>query len=187
MTDLSQVLQSAPHSHDQDRRCVPDPRILRQAFGQFATGVCIVAAQNESGERFGATVNSFTSVSLSPALLLVCVSRRMWSHDAIMACDGFAISVLHAHQDEVSNAFAKAGTDKWRDISYDTGAHGGIIIRPSLAHFDCRTFDRHEGGDHTILVGEVQSHSERHDGSPLLYFRGGYAALHPSPPAPSNS
>lgn len=162
-----------------------DTRHLRGAFGQFATGVCVVAACGLDGTRLGATVNSFTSVSLEPALLLVCIARAMRSHDALVAAHGFTVNVLHHGQQEISRTFATAGADKWACAAARPGAAGGLILRPHLAYFDCATHARHEGGDHTILVGAVLGFgTEAHEG-PLVYFRGRYATLHA--PAPSGA
>lgn len=154
-----------------------DPRHLRHAFGHFATGVCVVATTAPDGTRIGATVNSLTSLSLDPALLLVCVARSMRAHDALVAADGFAVSVLDRSQEELSRIFARAGADKWQGVAAEPGAAGGLILTPHLAYFDCETHARHEGGDHTILVGRIAAYATRPEREPLLYFQGRYHGL----------
>lgn len=154
-----------------------DPKALRHAFGHFPTGVCVVAASLPGGERIGLTVNSFTSVSLDPPLLLVCLARKLRSHDALVAAGGFAITVLHGEQAPVSARFATSGADKWLDMDATEGAAGGLILNPHLAWFDCEAHASMPAGDHTILLGRVLGHGTTEQAAPLLYYRGGYAAL----------
>lgn len=154
-----------------------DPRALRSAFGHFPTGVCVVGARLPDGERIGVTVNSFTSVSLDPPLLLVCLAHRLRSHDALVRAGGFAITVLHGEQAPVSARFASSGADKWQDMDATEGMAGGLILNPHLAWFDCEMHSAMPGGDHTILLGRVLRHGTAERAAPLLYYRGGYAAL----------
>lgn len=150
-----------------------DQRALRHAFGHFATGICVVGAITTDGVRLGVTVNSFSSVSLDPPLILVCLARSLRSHDALLACDGFAVSVLRHDQSPESALFASRHADKWAEVDHHAGAAGGLILRDHLAHFDCTTFARVPSGDHTILVGKVAAFGQR-EGAPLLYYRGRY-------------
>lgn len=154
-----------------------DRRVLRDAFGQFATGVCIVTATTEDGERIGATVNSFTSLSLDPPLVLVCVGHFMRSHDSFVQAKGFTVNVLSQEQKDISSVFATQGADKWGAVNADEGAAGGVILNPCLAYFDCEMHESHVSGDHTILIGRIVDFSTRKDADPLLYFRGAYQAL----------
>ncbi|WP_424813511.1 flavin reductase family protein [Roseococcus sp. YIM B11640] len=154
-----------------------DPKALRNAFGHFPTGVCVVGARAPDGERLGVTVNSFTSVSLDPPLLLVCLARKLRSHDALVAARGFAITVLHGEQAALSARFASPGADKWQDMPAREGSAGGLILEPHLAWFDCEMHGCMPGGDHTIMLGRVLDHGTAAAGHPLLYYRGGYAAL----------
>ncbi|TCH96460.1 flavin reductase [Roseococcus sp. SYP-B2431] len=164
-------------SLERDTLPAVDPKALRNAFGHFPTGVCIVAATLPNGERIGVTVNSFTSVSLDPPLLLVCLARSLRSHDALVTSGGFAITVLHGEQAPVSTRFASSGADKWLDMEASEGAAGGLILNPHLAWFDCAAHAALPGGDHTILLGRVLRHGTVEQAAPLLYYRGGYAAL----------
>ena len=154
-----------------------DPRALREAFGHFATGVGIIGARTEDGERLGATVNSFTSVSLDPPLVLVCLGHFMRSHDAFVKTKGFSVSLLSHDQEELSSRFARVGADKWKDVGVQQGAAGGLIITPSLAHFDCITYETQVIGDHTILIGRVVSFASDRAIRPLLFFQGRYGNL----------
>lgn len=153
-------------------------RDFRNALGQFATGVAIATASYE-GRRAGITINSFTSVSLSPPLVLFCAAKSLNSLDIFERAEGFAINVLRADQTHLSSRFAKAGEDKWSSVSASAGRFGGVHIHPSLVTFDCKLHARCDGGDHIILIGEVTSiiSGARHD--PLLYFGGDYRELAP--------
>ena len=173
---MEEITRRAPI--EENARCQPtvDSRVLRRSLGAFATGVCVVAARASDGENLGVTVNSFCSVSLDPPLILVCIGRSLASHDKLLSCEGFSVSVLRNDQSALSARFATRGIDKWEGASHRTGLAGGLIIEPHLAYFDCATHDRQDAGDHTILLGRVLDFTSR-EGSPLLYFRGKYDTL----------
>ena len=152
-----------------------DPsEILRRAFGCFATGVTIVTALGEDGVPVGLTVNSFTSVSLDPPLLLVCPARDAGSTMALENADRFAVSVLGDDAHELSTLFAAKGRDRFAQGEWSSFEGGAPYLDHALAAFDCRVHAVHEGGDHLILVGEVESARFREDENPLLYYRGSY-------------
>lgn len=154
-----------------------DQREFRAALGQFATGITVVTARSQSGELLGITANSFNSVSLDPPLVLFSLDKRALSLAAFEAAGSFAINVLNDTQDDVSRNFARAMGDKWAGVDFEHWETGSPILPGCLANFDCRTHAIYEGGDHRIFVGEVLRFNASTEGGPLLYFRGGYAAL----------
>ncbi|MEY3017599.1 MAG: hypothetical protein RL336_734 [Pseudomonadota bacterium] len=155
-----------------------DSRELRDAFGQFATGVCVVTAKAEDGRTFGMTINSFSSVSLSPALLLWSVQNDSTQTDDWLAVEHFAISVLAADQQDVSNYFASKG-DRHIPAEFHASCELGVpMINQAKAQFVCRVSQRLPGGDHTIIVGEVLSMgTPRPESAPLVFYSGKYRQL----------
>ena len=155
-----------------------DARTLRDALGCFATGVTVVTTLDEEGQPVGLTANSFTSVSLDPPLLLVCIAKSAGSLNAMEAAENFAVNVLHIGQQPTSNLFAKSGEDRFAATPWRRGHNGAPLLSGALAHFECRRHALHEGGDHVILVGEVVRARFEPRRDPLLYFRGKYRRLH---------
>jgi len=155
-----------------------DPRAFRNALGAFATGVCVVTAVTGDGERLGMTVNSFSSVSLDPPLILFSVANAAKGIEAWRGVEHYAVNMLAWNQQDVSNRFARAMTDKWSDLDVDTGGHGMPLIRDALARFECRGEHQYPGGDHVILVGRVLNFEVlRPDAEPLVFHRGRYREL----------
>ena len=155
-----------------------DARTLRDALGCFATGVTIVTAIGKDGLPFGLTANSFTSVSLDPPLLLVCVAHSSSSAEAIKAVDHFAVNVLQIGQQPTSNRFASKGEDRFANTPWSPGETGAPLLTGSLSAFECAREAIHDGGDHFILVGRVLKANFEPRRDPLLYFRGKYRRLH---------
>lgn len=154
-----------------------DKAELRTALGAFATGVTIVTAVNgDTGEPVGFTANSFTSVSLEPPLLLVCLAHTASSYRIFCQTDSFAVNVLSAEQKAIARVFATRGADKFGTVSWKPGVRGAPLIDGSLARFDCAMHERVAAGDHDILMGRVLGFS-RHEGKPLVYHGGAFAAL----------
>lgn len=152
-----------------------DPyRPLKDAFGRFATGVTVAGCRGPDGAPVLMTVNSFTSVSLEPALVLWCIESKASSFSAFMAADAYSISILHAGQQIVSDRYARFGSEPLRPEEVESWATGAPILKDRLAAFDCRVVDRHKAGDHVILIAEVVEFEAR-DGSPLIYFASRYA------------
>lgn len=150
-----------------------DPRVLRHAFGTFMTGVTVVTTRTEAGDPLGFTANSFTSVSLDPPLVLVCLANRSNNYDAFSKGRGFAVNILSEGQKEISNTFARPSDDRFAAVDWQDGPHGGPIIDGVSAWFDCSLFKTVEAGDHVILVGKI----EGFDANPtpgLGYARGAY-------------
>ncbi len=155
-----------------------DARTLRDAMGCFATGVTIITAHAADGKPIGLTANSFTSVSLDPPLLLVCISNNAGSAEVLRSVESFAVNVLQIGQQPVSNLFAGKGEDRFAGTRWEVGEYGAPILPSSLGIFECHRDSLHEAGDHFILVGRVEKASFEPRRDPLLYFRGKYRRLH---------
>lgn len=142
----------------------------------FATGITIATTCDGQGRPHGLTANSFSSVSLEPPLVLVCIATRSAVHEAFYSSKNFGINILAEDQRRLSESFAATGEDRFRGVSWTRGPLGSPWLERALARFDCRTFERHPAGDHTILLGEVAAvHIE--PGAPLLYFSSSYHTL----------
>jgi flavin reductase (DIM6/NTAB) family NADH-FMN oxidoreductase RutF len=151
-------------------------RDFRLALGCFATGVTVVTARAADGRLAGLTANSFASVSLDPPLVLWSVSRKAPSLPILLAASHFAIHVLAEEQHHVAVGFATPGADKYAGVESAEGLGGAPLLNGAAAVFECRRRDAHDGGDHVILLAEVEryTHTER---APLLFHRGRYATL----------
>jgi flavin reductase (DIM6/NTAB) family NADH-FMN oxidoreductase RutF len=155
-----------------------DPRTLRDALGSFATGVTVVTCLTPDGSPAGLTVNSFTSVSLDPPLLLVCLAKPAASAVALIEATQFAVNVLQTGQQPASIRFATRDEDRFGTTPWACGEAGAPILKDSLGVFECERHAVDDGGDHHILVGQVTKASFDTSLDPLLYFRGSYRRLH---------
>jgi len=159
------------------------PDDFRRVMGHFATGVTIITAWDGERRPTGLTASSFTSVSLHPPLILVCVSQKALSYPAIKAAGRFAVNILSMGQETVSRRFAttSAGDEKFAGLEYRSGPSGLPILTEALAELECTVVNAYPGGDHTIFVAQVETADCRDDvgREPLLYFRGKYSRLHP--------
>jgi len=155
----------------------PDAAAFRTACGQFATGVAVVTARARSGQPVGLTINSFSSVSLDPPLVLFCLACEAQCMAGFDGADGFVIHVLSAEQRALSARFATPDADRFQALDWQDGPCGPVLPG-ALVRFDCRRHAVVDGGDHIILIGRVEAVSVP-DGAtdPLLYFRGGYRAI----------
>jgi 3-hydroxy-9,10-secoandrosta-1,3,5(10)-triene-9,17-dione monooxygenase reductase component len=165
-----------------------DVREFRNALGSFTTGVTIATTRDRADRDVGLTVNSFNSVSLDPPLVLWSLAKSSHSLKAFVEADFFAVHILAASQESLSNLFAKRGADKFEGLHVKRG-HGGVpLLDGCAARFECRTAFRYAGGDHEILVGEVLTF-EHFDRLPLVFQKGGYALAvrkpHTHAPAPA--
>jgi flavin reductase (DIM6/NTAB) family NADH-FMN oxidoreductase RutF len=167
----------ADQPNNREYRTGHDPRTLRDALGCFATGVTVVTCLSE-GVPSGLTVNSFTSVSLDPPLLLVCIHKLATSAEALIAASHFAINVLQTGQQPASITFSTRVEDRFGTTQWSCGEAGAPIFKESLSVFECERFAVYDGGDHHILVGQVVKASFDAGLDPLLYFRGSYRRLH---------
>lgn len=152
-----------------------DTRAFRNTMGQFLTGVTVVTVMGQDRTPLGLTVNSFASVSLEPPLVMFCIDKRIGSYGGVVAAEGYAVHILGTDQRELSDRFATRGTDKFASLAYGKGLYGAPLLPDALAVLECRTVQRIEAGDHTILIGEVErldsGDSERR---PLGFLRGRY-------------
>ncbi|MBO21617.1 MAG: nitrilotriacetate monooxygenase [Rhodospirillaceae bacterium] len=155
-----------------------DSREFRNALGNFATGVTIVTAKGETGEMVGVTASSFNSVSLEPPLILWSLDRTSASLQTIEAASHFCVHILSDAQADECMAFAKSGGDKFSELDCGEGLGGAPLLDGCLARFECRNMVHHDGGDHVIIVGEVERF-QACDGDPLLFFRGKLSGIAP--------
>lgn len=154
-----------------------DPSDFRAVLGRYATGVTVVTTRGADNRPAGLTVNSFSSVSLDPPLVLFCLDRAAGSGPAFAAADFFAVNILAAGQAPVSARFADPVATRFVDDGVTTWETGAPILSEALAALDCRVHARHDGGDHVILVGRVLRAEIMRDGPPLLYWCGDYRGL----------
>jgi 3-hydroxy-9,10-secoandrosta-1,3,5(10)-triene-9,17-dione monooxygenase reductase component len=159
-----------------------DPGEFRSALGSFATGVTIVTTRDGDGRDIGLTANSFNSVSLDPPMVLWSLSKTSTSLAAFSQAQHFAVHVLAADQETLSNQFARKGADKLAGSEPRRGAGQVPLLGGCTALFQCRTAYKYEGGDHVIFVGEVIDFE--HLDKPPLVFHGGRYAVAKSKPAP---
>ncbi|MCA8889746.1 MAG: alpha/beta fold hydrolase [Parvularculaceae bacterium] len=155
-----------------------DPRTLRDAMGCFATGITIVTSRDADGKPIGLTANSFTSVSLDPPLLLVCIARSARSASTLEDTSHFGINILHIGQQPTSNLFSSREPDRFSKVPWENGEHGTPLLKNSLASIECVSHAVYDGGDHLILVGRVERARFELRRDPLLYFAGKYRRLH---------
>lgn len=153
-----------------------DPKALRNAFGAFATGVTIVTTRQPDGTPRGFTANSFSSVSLDPALLLVCLAKTAHSADTFATAPHFAVNILAEDQKAVSGLFASRVADKFAQCAWTPGPADMPLIDGSLAQFTCANHQLVDAGDHLILIGRIH-HFATNEGQPLGYFRGNYFSI----------
>jgi flavin reductase (DIM6/NTAB) family NADH-FMN oxidoreductase RutF len=151
---------------------------FRQVMGNFATGITVVTTIGQDRSPYGLTVNSFTSVSLEPLLVLVCLDNRLSGLQAFKDSGRFGVSMRSEDQEHLSRMFARKDAERPSSIYFE-GKLGMPLLRDSLAIMECRTAAIHPAGDHQILVGEVENAEVLEAGRPLLYFRGKYQKLKP--------
>ena len=162
------------------RAIVPDTmsdeesKALRQAFGQFATGVTIVTTSDSGHDPVGVTANSFSSVSLQPPMVLWSLSAAAMSRRVFEKAEYFCVHILSAAQQELSDLFAQQGADKFAVADWSWGEHGVPLLNDFAARFHCRTESQLPVGDHIVIVGEVIKF-EKTDQRPLVFHGGQYA------------
>jgi flavin reductase (DIM6/NTAB) family NADH-FMN oxidoreductase RutF len=156
-----------------------DPqRQFRTALSMFATGVAVITAPRNNAPPIGITVASFNSVSLDPPLILFSVDRRNLSLPDLSAVGTYAVNVLEEAQQDLSNRFAKANSDKWGGMAGVSEKRADAVLLPnSLATFECEPYAQYDGGDHVIFVGRVKKYQTRSEGRPLVFFGGRYHTL----------
>ena len=153
------------------------PDEFRHTLSHFASGVTVITACDHDGRPTGLTASAFTSVSLEPPLILVCVDHKAQSYPALAGGKKFAVNILSHDQETVSRRFATTKIEnKFEGVPFTLSPLGLPLIDNSLAQLECATVNVYLEGDHTIFVGRVErSHSG--DGAPLVYYRGRYDRL----------
>jgi 3-hydroxy-9,10-secoandrosta-1,3,5(10)-triene-9,17-dione monooxygenase reductase component len=155
-----------------------DSARFRTVLGHFATGVTVVTGHGPDGP-VGLAANSFTSVSLDPPLVLVCMAHTSSTWPAIRASGHFAVNILgEAHEDTCRRFGARAG-DRFEGVGWAKGKTGSPILEDAIGFVDCVVDAEYEAGDHMIVVGRVVDLGQPAEGGPLLFWRGGYARLGP--------
>lgn len=156
-----------------------DTNEFKTALARWGSGVCVITASDGDGRLGGLTASSFTSVSLDPPLVLFCLGRDSTCYGLFERAEGFAVHILAAGQEHLSNLFASKSSDKFEQVDYRTGAGGVPILSGCLAVLECSARQKITAGDHLILVGEVQSTqiTQSEAAAPLWYYGGGYRGL----------
>lgn len=154
-----------------------DPLLMRQTMSRFATGVAVITTEHH-GTPHGMTVNSLTSVSLDPPLLLTCFAHGARSADAVMGAGRFVVNILAQRQQEIAQRFAQRGADHFADLGIEYDVHGLPIVPGSLAHLACHLERTVDAGDHVIVLGAVTSAWSR-DGEPLGFYGGRFSDITP--------
>ena len=157
-----------------------DAHAFRDALGTFVTGVTIVTARDEQGQPFGLTANSFNSVSLDPPMVLWSLSLRSRTLPVFRDATSWAVHVLAADQQPMSDRFARPGEDKFAGLAVMDGPEGAPLIEGYAARFGCRARFEYEGGDHAIFLGEVVDF-DRREAAPLIYHGGRYGRVMRAP------
>ncbi|MCS5559246.1 MAG: flavin reductase [Oceanospirillaceae bacterium] len=155
-------------------------REFRDALSSFATGVTVVTCLDANGEPVGATASSFNSVSMDPPLILWSITKTAYSADAFINAKHFVVNVLGADQTDISNKFARSGTDKFADVSVEKGIGDVPMLPGTITSFECEAWATYDGGDHEIIVGQVKAMRST-AGSGLVFYRGAYATAEAIP------
>ena len=153
-----------------------DKDLFRAVLGRFASSVTIITTVDADGRDQGMTVSAFSSLSLDPPLVLVCIDRAAALWNTFQGADRFAVNILASTQEALSRRFSAKESDRFDGVGFTRGNNGVALLDDTLASVECTITTRIEQGDHTILVGHVESGNAR-DLQPLLYYRGGYASL----------
>jgi flavin reductase (DIM6/NTAB) family NADH-FMN oxidoreductase RutF len=169
-------------THATPRGDMADTKLLRRAFGTFATGVTIVTVGGDTPH--GMTANSFTTVSLDPPLVLICVGREAVMHSILTDESQFGVSVLASHQAGLATFFADRsrplGAEQFDGVDFQPGAFTGApLIADALSHFECKVRGTFDGGDHTIFLAEIVSLDRCADDRALLFLNGRFRQIEP--------
>jgi len=153
---------------------------FRAALSRFAAGVTVVTVRDDDDGDHGMTVSAFSSLSLEPPLVLVCIDANATLLPHLHTAGAFGISVLGAAQRELSRRFADQTIDRFDGVAFTRGASGAALLDGAVAHLECQRVAVHPGGDHVIIVGEVRS-ARAFTGEPLVYFHRGYGRFERQP------
>ena len=153
-----------------------DARELRNIMGHFVTGVTVITTRDVEGKPFGLTANAFSSLSLDPPLVLICVDKKVDCYACFEGSKVFAVNFLSEEQEHLSRRFATKGIEKFEGTPYKTGECNVPLLEGAMGYIECKLISGYDGGDHTIYIGEVldaMASGER----PLLFFKGKYYRL----------
>lgn len=163
---------------DRQSDAAVEERALREVCGRYPTGVAVITCGGADGEEpVGLTVNSFTSVSLDPALVLFCVHRESRALAAVRASGAFAVNILASDQAALCRAFARRDTAGFGELAHQPARTGSPVFDDALAFLDCRLHTTFPGGDHVIIIGEVVDLGLLREEQPLTYFRSAHPRL----------
>lgn len=155
---------------------VPDGLAMRRTMGRFLTGVAVVTTEN-AGEQYGMTINSLTSISLEPPILMISLNFNTRTGDAVLASGKFAISILGAKQEAVARQFAQRGGARFDAGDFDTTGGGLSVVRGALSQAECTVVHQYDIGDHQVFFGQVTSCRDR-DGDGLAFNAGKFGSFH---------
>ncbi|MFE5474810.1 flavin reductase family protein [Nocardia sp. NPDC056541] len=159
----------------EQQQCSADD--FRLAMSRFPSGVVVVTAEDEDGTPYGFTASSLCSVSLDPPLLLVCLARKARSYPVFARVERFAISVLAADQENTARRFAGSLGEKFTGGELTRAPGGALVVGDALATLDCRAVNRHEAGDHMVLIGQVTVARTNPIPAPLVYVDRGFRTV----------
>jgi len=152
------------------------PALYRRTCARFATGITVVTVVDENGRPHGMTVNSFSSVSMDPPLVLVSIDLRNAILGHFLSSPYFAINILAEHQEHLSKRFSSPSPNRFNEIAWRVGEFGVPLLDGVLAQLECSVARTFEAGDHTVLIGEVRT-AGCNDGKPLVFFNSSYRNL----------
>lgn len=153
-----------------------DLQELRRVVGHFATGVTIITTKDKAGTPFGLTANAFTSLSLNPPLVLICIDKAAQCYSCFEESKVFAVNVLGEEQEQIARRFATKGIEKFTGLKWHRGESGVALLDGAISHIECRIAHNYDGGDHTMYVGKVV-HATASGDQPLIFFKGKYHRL----------
>jgi flavin reductase (DIM6/NTAB) family NADH-FMN oxidoreductase RutF len=153
-----------------------DRDLFRRVLSHFAAGVTVVTTLDSERRPHGLTATAFTSVSLDPPLVLVCIDKKADTYPQFEPAGIFAVNFLALDQQDLSQRFAKHGGDKFSGVGWQRGTLGTPLLDGTMGYVECRIKHSYDGGDHTIYVGEIEA-ADANDHRPLLHFRGAYRRL----------
>jgi flavin reductase (DIM6/NTAB) family NADH-FMN oxidoreductase RutF len=154
-----------------------DVRAYRTALGSFPTGVAVITTSASAEHHMGITVNSFTSVSLDPPLVLWCLDKKSDRYNAFTNARSYTVSILGTEHQHLSSRLAKQGNHSLEGIALCDTTLGPPALADALSVFECKAEGVHDAGDHAILIGRVMHFSRQGNGEPLVFFRGKYGSL----------
>ncbi|MBW4721598.1 flavin reductase family protein [Saccharothrix obliqua] len=155
-----------------------DEKEFRTVLGRFATGVVAVTALDAGDSQpAGLAVNSFTSVSLDPPLVLFCIAHTSSSWPKVRAAERFCVNILGEAQRETSERFATSGSDRFRGLRWTGTPQGAPILEGAIGWLECSVEAEHPTGDHVVVIARVHHVGAHHVGAPLVFYRGSYGRL----------